>query len=191
MKRKDEIYNELLTESLEGNNHQFTQSDLSKKLKISLSVVNLSLSPLRNMNAIEVKNRSLNIIDKKKILYYWASTRNLRKDIIYSTRVNKPVKQIESEMPSDVLFAAYSAFKFRYNEVPADYSEVFVYANDIGELMKRFPKKDGIPNLIVLDKKNLDRVSTALMFVDLWNIKEWYAKEFLKSLESKLTKFLE
>ena len=94
------------------------------------------------MNAIRINQRSLDIIDKKKILYYWASIRNLEKDIVYKTRVEKPIRKIESEMPEDAIYAAYSAYKFKFKDVPADYSEVYVYSNDLKEIEKRFSKNN-------------------------------------------------
>src|SRR3989339_562155 len=136
----------MLFQSMEKNNSALTQSYLAKSLGISLSVVNLAMQPLKKMNAVKIKQRSFDIIDKKKILYYWASIRNIEKDIIYKTRVEKPVKQIESEMPANIIYAAYSAYKFKFKDVPADYSEVYIYSDDIKEIEKRFPKNDNMPN---------------------------------------------
>ncbi|MBW2984133.1 hypothetical protein KY361_03405 [Candidatus Woesearchaeota archaeon] len=192
MKRIEEVYRELLFQSIEKKNSSMTQSYLAKALGMSLSVVNLALKPLSNMNAIKIKQRSFDVIDKKKILFYWASIRNIEKDIIYKTRVEKPVKKIESEMPSDVVYAAYSAYKFKFNDVPADYSEVYVYSDDLKEIEKRFPKNDKTPNLFVLKKdKNMKKATIALIFIDLWNLKEWYAKDFLKAMEERLNGILE
>ena len=187
MKRIEEVYREMLFQSMEKNNSTLTQSYLANTLNVSLSIVNLALKPLRNMNAIKIKKRSFDIIDKKKILYYWASIRNLEKDIIYKTRVEKPVRKIESEMPSDIIYAAYSAYKFKFKDVPADYSEVYIYSDNSKEIQKRFPKNNNTPNLFVLKKdKNMETVTIANIFVDLWNLKEWYAKDFLTALEKRL-----
>jgi DNA-binding MarR family transcriptional regulator len=192
MKRTEEVYREILFEFLEKKNKTLTQSYLAAKLKLSLSVVNLALAPLRKMNAIGIKKRSFDVTDARKLLFYWASGRNLQKDIIYSTRAENPVSKTESEMPSDVIYAAYSAYKFKFKDVPADYSEVYVYSSDIEEIEKRFPKNNNIPNLFVLKKdSNLKDMTLALIFVDLWNLKEWYAKDFLRAMEGKLNGILE
>ncbi|MBS3097933.1 winged helix-turn-helix domain-containing protein [Candidatus Woesearchaeota archaeon] len=192
MKRIEEVYREVLFQSIEKKNNSLTQSYLAKALNMSLSIVNLALRPLRKMNAISVKQRSLDIIDKRKILYYWASTRNLEKDIIYKTRVEKPVRKIEAEMPSGIVYAAYSAYKFKFKEVPADYSEVYVYSDDLEEIEKRFPKNNKTPNIFILKKDgNMKEMTTAQIFVDLWNLKEWYARNFLKAMEEKLNGILE
>ncbi|MFH1071890.1 MAG: hypothetical protein V1743_00495 [Nanoarchaeota archaeon] len=190
MKRIEHVYRELLFQAIEKNTYELSQASIAHDLKLSLSTVHLSLEPLRRMNAIDVKSRGLAIKDVKKILYYWASVRNIEKDIIYKTRSEQPVRKIESEMPAAAIFAGFSAYKFKFNDVPADYSEVYVYAAE-AEIKKRFPPDTRPANIIVLKKDdNMARygntLTTGQLFVDLWNMKEWYAKEYLMALEVKL-----
>ena len=130
MKKVEYVYRELLFQALEKKTRVLSQAGLSKELILSLSTVHLALEPLRRMNAVAVSKRGLTIKDVKKVIYYWASVRNLEKDIIYQTRSEKHVKKIESEMPAGIVFAAFSAYKFKYKDVPADYSEVYVYADE-------------------------------------------------------------
>ena len=192
MKRIEEVYREILFQGMEKKNNSLTQSYLASALDMSLSIVNLALKPLKKMNAVKIKQRSFDVIDKRKILYYWASIRNLEKDIICKTRVEKPVKEIEAEMPADVIYAAYSAYKFKFKDVPADYSEVYVYSDNAKEIEKRFLKNNKVPNLFVLKKdKNMKEITTAQIFIDLWNLKEWYAKDFLNAMEARLNGILE
>ena len=192
MKRAEEVYREILFQSMEKKKNNLTQSYLANALNISLSGINLALNPLKSMGAVRINQRNFDVIDKKKILYYWASARNIEKDIVYKTRVEKKISKIESEMPSNVTYGAYSAYKFRFNDVPADYSEVYVYSDDIEEIEKRFPKNNKQPNLFVLKKDtNMKEITVAQIFVDLWNLKEWYAKDFLKAMEKKINGLLE
>ena len=192
MKRSEEIYREILFEGMERKNNKLTQAYLANALKISLSIVNLSLKPLIKMNAVKINKRSFDVMDKRKILYYWASIRNIEKDIIYKTRADKSVKNIESEMPNSVIYGGYSAYKFKFKDVPADYSEVYIYSKDLEEIEKRFPRNNKNPNLFVLKKDdNMKKITIAQIFVDLWNLKEWYAKEFLKALEERINGLLE
>lgn len=171
---------------MEKKKAKFTQLELSTTLKASLSTINNALQPLRRMNAIKVNIRNFEIINAKKILFYWASIRNLEKDVIYKTRVDEQVSEIEKEMPATIVFAAYTAYKFKFKDVPADYSEVYVYCADdnLKEIIKRFSQKNNNPNLFVLRKdfKNKE-MPVAQIFVDLWNVKEWYASDFIKALE--------
>jgi len=192
MKKIEFVYREILDSVIENKNKTLTQSELSKKLKISLSTVNHSLKPLIKMNSIEIKQRCFKVVDAKKILYYWASIRNLDKDIIYSTRVNMDVVDVEKSMPKDAVYAAYSAYSFIFGSAPSDYSEVYVYGD--ASLEKRFKKNNNPANLFVIKKDEFmdgKTTSVAQTFVDLWNIKTWYAKEFLKSFEVEINGLLE
>lgn len=194
MKKSELVYREILQSVLEKKKAEFTQLELARTLKISLSTVNNALQPLRSIGAIKVKRRGFELVNAKKILYYWASARSLEKDIIYKTRVDMTVSEIEKTMPPQIVFAAYTAYKFRFNDTPADYSEVYVYCSDadLKEIAKRFPQNEKPnPNLFVLRKDFTDKeMPRAHIFVDLWNLKEWYARDFLKALEGKLSGIL-
>ena len=163
-----------------------TQAEISKEMDMSLSTVNRTVKKLEGMGAVEVSSRSLKSRDREKILLYMASMRDTEKDMVYRTRVNDSVRGIEKSMPGGVEFTAYTAYKFRYEDVPADYSEVYVYADEPGieEIKNRFPKKKGPPNLFVLRKEM--KVNDALVFADLWNLKEWYAKEFTREMYDRI-----
>ena len=95
-------------------------------------------------------------------------------------------------MPDDAVYAAYTAYKFKFKDVPSDYSEIYAYTNNLKEIKRRFPEKNNAPNLFILKKDaNLDnygKTSTiGNIFVDLWNLEEWYAKEFLNAIEKRLS----
>ncbi|MBI2176502.1 hypothetical protein HYU40_04140 [Candidatus Woesearchaeota archaeon] len=190
MKKSELVYRELLRSFIEEKKAVFTQLGLANALGISLSTVNNALQPLRSMGAVRVKRRSFEIVNARKILYYWASARSLEKDIIYKTRADMDISEIEKRMPPQAVFAAYTAYKFRFKDAPADYSEVYVYCSSDGlrEVARRFPQGNALnPNVFVLRKDFADnKMPLANIFVDLWNLKEWYARDFLKALEGKL-----
>jgi len=195
MKKTEIIYREILFDAIESKKNRFTQLELSKKLNVSLSTVNNALKPLDKIGGISIEKRFFSIRDLEKILIFWATKRNLDKDIIYKTNVNLPIQDIEKNLPSKIIYTAYSAYKFKFNDVPADYSEVIVYADDAEDIQKRFPLKKGHANLIVLKKdKEIDGLAkdntapSAQVYVDLWNLGTWYAKEFLKALEQRILK---
>lgn len=197
MKKIEHVYREILYQALEKKNRKLTQLELAKKLKISLSTVNLALKHLKKMNAVDIRTRSFVVLDPKKALYYWASIRQLEKDIIYQTRVEKPVLQIEKEMPDNIVYGAYTAYKFIFKDVPADYSEIYVYGEeDVKDIKERFPESNNNPNLFILKKDNNMKkygktTTIAQTFVDLWNIRTWYAKDFLKAMEERIDAILE
>lgn len=193
MKKLELIYREMLYQVMELNNRRLTQSHLSKELQVSLSTVNHSLKPLRKMGAVDVRRQLFVIVEPKKLLYHWASIRNLEKDLVCSVRVEMPVAEIEKNIPDNAIFSAYTAYKFKFEDVPADYSEVYVY----GEKMEnRFKAAKGTPNLFILKKDKFlvkyGKITTmANTFVDLWNLKKWYAHEFVKALEERMHGILE
>lgn len=188
MKLKEQIYREILYQVFEKSKADFTQLDLSKKFDCSLSTVNYALKPLNKMGAISKKTRGFSVIDPKKILLYWASIRELQP--VFSIRVNNSVENIEKNMPPGTVFGAYTAYRFRFNEAPADYSEVYVYAEP-DKVKSRFKGSKKRPNLFVLKKdKNIEKygkkTTLAQTYVDLWNINAWYAKEYLRALENEI-----
>lgn len=186
MKKAELVYNEILYNCYELRNRKLTQTYLSKELEISLSTVNNALKPLKEMNVIKTNPMNFLILDPYKMLLFWATKRKFLTDIFYGTRVETSVSGIEKLMPEEVIFAAFSAFKFRFGEVPADYSEVYVYAER--NWKERFPERNAPPNVIFLKKERIlekygKTTTIAQTFVDLWNINTWYAQEFLKKLE--------
>ena len=189
MRKKEIIYRQLLL------NPETTQLELSKTLKVSLSTVNNAIQPLRRMGAVKVSLRRLRVVDKEKLLLFWASIKKLHDQILYKTRADMPIDQIEKNMPPEVLFTAYTGYKFRYKDVPADYSEVYVYSSEQGldSIKSRFLESEKVPNLFILkadehllqvSKDNI--VPDYQIFVDLWNLPEWYAKDFIIKLKERI-----
>ena len=195
MSKKEIIWREILFQAIEQKNRQFTQKELAAKFSFSLSTVFNALKAPRQIEAIKVTGRNFQVIDIEKFLYLWATARNFKKDIIYQTRVDESVLNIEGLMPPSAIYGAYSAYRLKFKSAPADYDKVYIYSADIEEIKKRFPAVNAVktktPNLIVLkaDKflKNYGQTTTlAQTFVDLWNLSEWYAKDFLEALKEKI-----
>ncbi|PIR71758.1 MAG: hypothetical protein COX89_00775 [Candidatus Nealsonbacteria bacterium CG_4_10_14_0_2_um_filter_37_10] len=194
MLKKEIVWREILFQAIENKKFEFTQKELAQKYGFSLSTVFNALKIPRGANAVEGK-RGFKIRDIEKFLYLWATFRKIKKDIIYQTAVKKGVFDIEGEMPPAVIFGAYSAFLRKYKEAPADYDKVYVYIEkkNLEEIKKRFPPQKGYQNLIVLKTdpwlKNFGQLTPDCQtFVDLWNLPEWYAKDFLNALKDKILK---
>jgi len=194
MTKKEIIWREILFQALENHKTEFTQKALAEKYGFSLSTVFNALKVPRAINAIEGE-RGFKVKDVEKFLYLWATFRRIKKEIIYQTATQKKVFEIEGLMPPSVIFGAYSAFLRKYQEAPADYDKVYVYLEEekLEEIKKRFPPQRGYQNLIVLKAdpwlKNFGKVTPDCQtFVDLWNLPEWYAKDFLDALKEKILK---
>ena len=194
MTKKEIIWREILFQAIENKKFEFTQKELAQKYRFSLSTVFNALKVPREAGAVEGK-RGFRVLDIEKFLYLWATFRKIKKDIIYQTAVKKGVFSIEGEMPPFVIFGAYSAFLKKYKFAPADYDKVYVYIEEknLEEIKKRFPPQKGYINLIVLKAdpwlKNFGPITPDCQtFVDLWNLTEWYAKDFLNALKEKIFK---
>ncbi|MBI5227762.1 hypothetical protein HY988_04200 [Candidatus Micrarchaeota archaeon] len=198
MKKLEITYRYILEAYFQEKQTSFTQSELARKFSFSLSTINNAIKPLVTIGAVEIKQRSFVLLDAKKLLYYWATRRKFNQEIIYQTRADKPIAELEKLVPSTAIFTAFSAYRLKFSDAPADYSEMYFYipGQDLNEVKKRFPEAKGPANVFVLisdaqlieenlkEKGNL--APSSQIFVDLWNIKEWYAQEFFKKLEQRL-----
>ncbi len=190
MTKKEMIWRYILEEALAGRQSEFTQKDVAAKFHFSTSTVFNALKIPRKLEAIEVSGRFFRMRDIEKFLIVWATFRNLKKDIIYSTKADLPPQNIEASMPPAVIFGGFSAYRLKYGDPPADYSLVYVYSDDIQEIKKRFPPRKGYANIFVLKPDaflaSYGKVTPdSQTFADLWNMREWYAKDFLVSLKAK------
>ncbi|MDP1689792.1 MAG: hypothetical protein Q8L52_01115 [bacterium] len=193
MKKIETIWHHLLWLSLEKREFKHTQKKIAEYFGYSLSTVNLAVKQLALVGAIDIRGKFFIINDAKKILLYWATHRNIQKSIIYETYVDQSVQEIEGLISFDAIIGGYSAVKYILKELPSDYSKVYFYIDEekIEEVKKRFPKSANTSNLIVLkaySKQDVYGKSTSLpqTFVDIWNMNDWYAKDFLQELERKI-----
>ncbi len=193
MNKKEILWREILFQAIEKQKTEFTQKDLAEKFGFSTSTVFNALKIPRQSGAVKVTGRNFSVIDIEKFLYLWATQRNVGNDIIYKTSFPGSVREIEGMMPCGAIFAAYSAYGKKYRDAPADYDKVYVCAGEkaLEEIKKRFPKTEGYENVIILrPDQYLEKFGTitpdAQTFVDLWNLSDWYAKDFLNSLKNKM-----
>ncbi len=199
MNRQETVFRRIAYGYVRGE-RSFTQLGVSKELGVSLSIVNSAVRNLSEINAVRVKARSFEIMALDRLLLYWATHRNLGKDVVYQTRAEMPVRGIEQSMPNQIAFTGYTAYRYLYGDAPADYSEVYVYATQRGleQIKDRFTPNEKVPNVTVLRcdgelENEIDRgvlksssVCPPQIFVDLWNMREWYAKDFVDALSKRL-----
>lgn len=193
MLKKEIIWRELLFQAIEKKRVKFQQQEIAKKFGFSLSTVNNALKIPRKSGAVKVTSRYFIIQDPEKLLYLWASFRNLDRDIIYQTFIDKPIKQIEKIVPPEIVYGAYSAYLKKFKQAPADYSKIYIYTKEknLAKIKKRFPPSKKTPNLIVLNADQFlsdygQATNLSQTFVDIWNLPEWYATDFHKNLKQKI-----
>lgn len=193
MKKIELIWRHLLFATIEERATRFEQQALAKRFGMSSSTVNLALSPLRRLGAIQVGGRGFEVVDFEKILYHWANHRSLADDVAYALRVDLPMFEIEGLLPDGTIPTAYTAVRERYGEAPASYDHVYCYHSTPNRVRKRFSDKTirGQPNVFVLQADALlGTYGAALplgqLFVDLWNMTDWYAKDFVRRVKEDI-----
>lgn len=185
------VWRELLYQAIEKKNPYFQLSSLAETFKLSTSVVSHAIEPLRNMGMVRVGKQKSLVRDTEKLLYFWATRRNLKNEVVYSTWSPLSVFEREASMPSIVIPTAYTAYRFDYKDAPADYDNIYLYADDVSSIEKRFPKRPiKEPNIFILKPdtylKKYKKLPLAQLFVDLWNLPEWYRREFTESVLHKI-----
>ena len=195
MKKIEYVWNHLLYEALEKRNFSFGQQELAQELHLSSSTIHLAIQPLRRMGAVRIGKRHSEVIDAEKILYHWANRHRLQPTLQMS--VNLPVTEIEGLLPDQTLPTAYTALRERFGEPPTDYDKVYCYHRDPSVVGQRFEghRTNGPLNLFVLlaDERLYtyrSQVTLGHMFVDLWNLPDWYAKDAVTFVKGKIDAIL-
>lgn len=198
MNKKCSVYREILYQKRTSGRIKFTQKELAETLGISVSTVFHALKTARDASIVRVTGRFFIVQDYRKLLYLFATERNLKKDILLELRLDAGVYDIEACMPPTSTFGLYSAARFLLPAMPVEYDHVYVYAEqkDIAQIRERVralashTKKERFPNFFVIEKDSLfGRYAQPLpeqVFVDAWNASEWYAKDILAKLEEIL-----
>src|SRR3989339_775885 len=176
------VWRDLLDRTIEKRNPDFTITGIAKKYSLSTSVVNHALIPLRNLNIVKINKTSSKVVDWERLLFFWATRRSLKKDMIYSTFSPLPVYDREGLMPASVIPTGFTAFRYLLKKTPADYDHIYFYSNNIEKVIRRFPKSKRPSNIFILRPDpyllKSKKLGLAQLFVDLWNLPEWYAKDF-------------
>lgn len=182
------VWRELLYRAIEQNQPNFTITELANRFHLSSSMVSHALLPLRELNIVKIGKIKSTVVDTERLLYFWATRRNLNKDIIYQTYSNILVREREVIMPAKVIPTAYSACRLLHQITPADYNKIYFYSPDLTLVKKRFPQiNNRPPNLFILKPDpflpTYLQISLAQIFVDLWNLPDWYANEFVQAIK--------
>jgi len=185
----DRILREILHRFYGSGERFFNQKGLAQTCAISLGTVNPLIARLEQFGALERRPLGFRLVDSKRALLYWAVTRELPKDITYTTFVPVTAEELEADLPRGAILTAYSGFRAKFVKAPADYDHVFVYA-DADEIKRAFkPTQEEKRNLFVLTPdEHLRRLSEknvaplVQIYVDLWQLGA-PASRFVEELE--------
>lgn len=196
MKKIETLWHHILYEALMHKQFKFTQQELAAQFSYSLSTVHHALAVPTRIGAIRKESKFFVLAHYMKLLLYWASVRNLSNNIRYSTYYEGPILTAESELPGGGIYGGYKAAKHMLGTAPADYDKIYYYYDDPEDFKRRFPPNHRRPdNIFVLSLPNgddyIDRYpvgSTSLphTFVDIWNMSDWFAADYIRALEEKI-----
>ena len=193
MKKVNRVLREILYRVYGRYEFFMSQKALAQACGVSMDTVNRLVAKLNQFRSIEKKPLGFRVTEPEKILTYWATTRNLARDITYSTYSPNSVSEIEGDMPPGSVFTMFSGYHLRFKETPTYYEEVYVYA-DQDAVKRKFPESQADRrNLFVLRQDPyLERTSKngaapiAQLYVDLWQLGGSPANRFLLELKKKL-----
>ena len=193
MKKNTRVLREILYQVYERGEYFMSQKAIAQACGVSLDTVHRVVSKLADFRGVEKRPFGFRVVDPRKCLLFWAATRNLNADLVYSTYTPDSPQEIEKDMPEDTVFTAFSGFQRKFGSGPTDYDEVYVYARE-EEVRRRFPERPGArtnlyvlrfdPHLLKLSPNGVPPI--AQIYVDLWQIGGSAADRYLLQLEQRL-----
>lgn len=199
MKKYERIYREILIGILDKKD-RFTQLELSKKCYVSISLVNKVLKNLEEIGAVEIFPMQFRILDASKILFHWASKRNVHKDINQKYCIDMGIIEIEKSLP--FILTGFSAWRLLRKKAPFDYSKVYVYIpknerNIFDIWLKDKPIINGRENLFVMFTDDIHLIENSKkkiapipqIFVDLYSLAGFESKYFITDILEKYPLF--
>src|SRR6266849_7828084 len=189
--RTEMVWRHLLVAALDLGIRRSSLTELSVELELPVSTIHKALERPRAIGAVRGSASGLRVLDPKRLQLMWAAQRDLNRDIVYSTRVPMTVSEIEARLPVSAIPTAYTALVLhKGRNLVADYEQVVVYA-DANEVRRRFPRRRGQANLLVLEPDPLlsryGRIAPRCqVYADFFNLPTWQAQRFLEALDREL-----
>ncbi len=189
--RTEMVWRHLLVGAQDLGIRRSSLTQLSVELELPVSTIHKALERPRAIGAVRGGASGLRVLDPKRLQLIWAALRDLNRDIVYSTRVPMTVSEIEARLPVSAIPTAYTALVLHAGRnLVADYEQVVVYA-DANEVRRRFPRRRGQANLLVLEPDPLlsryGRIAPRCqVYADLFNLPTWQAQRFLEALDREL-----
>ena len=192
MKKIETVWANMLFDVLERRQTSFQQQKLAQKLSISLSTVNHALKDIRRLGAIQITGGGGEVVDAEKILMHWANRRSIKNDIVSQLNLAPSPIEVEGSLPTASILGGYSAVRHRFGEAPTDYTTVYVYHPRPELVLDRFKTEPSGPTQLVIlnldSRLPVDNETTTLAhtFVDLWNLTDWMAKDFVIRIKQEI-----
>lgn len=185
------VWRHLLVAAFDQGIRRSSLTQLSAELELPVSTIHKALQRPRAIGAVRGSASGLRVLDPRRLQIMWAAMRDLNADVVYATRVPMAMTEIEAGLPESAIPTAYTAFaRHQGGNVIADFEQVVAYA-DGNEVKRRFPRRRGQPNLLILAPDPLlpryGRVAPRCqVYADLFNLPTWQAQRFLEALDHQL-----
>jgi hypothetical protein len=197
MKKMEVVWRQIADDILLERKSEFHQFELAAELEMSIGNVNLALTPLREIGAVDVVGKTLIIRDVKKILMFWAAKRS-NLTVIGTFNTPESGTDLLTILPSGITLTSFAGYVASYNDMPAPIDMVRGYVKAEGdtliELKRRFrevAKDSRIATLVVhpLEYEEVDggadSVGPAQLYVDIWNERSFFAADYLRAIEER------
>ncbi|MEM2978770.1 MAG: hypothetical protein QXM46_05760 [Candidatus Hadarchaeales archaeon] len=191
MRKIDRVMREILHQYHEKGRRFFNQKELAGSCGLSLGTVNPLVGKFELMGMVERRPLGFRLVDPRRMLLYWAATREISGDVVYTTFSAEAISRMEERLSSLGLLTAHSGYRRIFGSCPVDYSRVFVYAPP-EEVRRIYGPRRKRPNLFVLTPDEhllkLGREGTVppvQLYVDLWQLGS-LAGRLLEDLERRL-----
>ncbi|TDA31503.1 MAG: hypothetical protein DSO03_04780 [Hadesarchaea archaeon] len=191
VRKIDRVMREILHQYHEKGRRFFNQKELAENCGLSLGTVNPLISKFELMGMVERRPLGFRLVDPRRMLLYWAATREISGDVVYTTFSAESLSRMEERLSSLGLLTAHSGYRRLFGSCPVDYSRVFVYAPP-EEVKRIYGPRRKKPNLFVLTPdEHLLRlgkggaVPPVQLYVDLWQLGS-LAGRLLEDLEHRL-----
>lgn len=199
MLKREILWRQLADDVLDGRRTTFHQRDLAVELGMSAGNVNLALEPLRAVGAVAVVGKNLVVRDVKKILMLWGA-RRLPQPVTAAFVTPERARDVLHVLPPGLALTSFAGFVERYGDEPAPFTVVRAYvraddARTLAELGRRFAsaldKRTATIAIhaadAVLARDLPGIVGPAQLFVDLWSEADFFASDYLRALEGRLS----
>jgi hypothetical protein len=198
MKKIETIWHHILHTALTEQKYKHTQQELAKIFGYSLSTVHHALQIPAAIGAVRKESKFFVLQDFQKLLIYAASMRSLERDILAHIGSVLSVREIEGLALPGSIYGGYTAARQLLSEPPADYDKVYFYVarSDLQRFRERFGAEDSRTANIYALSMPLSlacygaQTTLVQTFIDVWNLRDWYARDFSQALERRIDELL-
>ncbi len=101
--RTEMVWRHLLVAALDLGIRRSSLTQLGAELNLPVSTIHKALERPRAIGAVRGSASGLRVLDPRRLQLLWAAQRDLKRDIVYATRVALTVSEIEARLQVSVI----------------------------------------------------------------------------------------